>query len=261
MKPVKNVIIYIVTALILVGCVILPPYFSELGDKKILNRVTTIENDATLTAYSYTLTLEERLSLFSESREGSRVLSQYVEIADYSEIHSALDLLEPEVRQLQELGLFPSFVEPDFTGTSSYLGLITSYSLYDPYTSATYREMTAGDLNNSNFTCLFLQDTESGKIIEFSISGYSMLSSDTKSFLSNIDPDTMGEYLGIDTVHFEVSTSSTDSESFGTYSQLYQRRRFGTVSYVFELYSDALNEELSGMITDGYYFYYRVGIV
>ena len=260
MKSVKNIIIYILTALILAGCVILPSYLSELGDKKILNKVTTIENDAKLTAYSYTLTLEERLNLFSESRDGTRVISQHVEIADYSEINSALDLLEPEVRQVQELGLFPDFVEPDFTGTSSYLGLITSYSLYDPYTSATYREMTAGDLNNSNLTCLFRQDIESGKIIEFWISGYSVSAEDAEQLLYNIDPNLMGEYLGIDTIRLEDYSNSLELGIDDAYSQLSQRIRFGTVSYTFDLYSEALNTDISGMITDGYYFSYQVSI-
>lgn len=155
---------------VLAGCVLLPSWVSRKRDGYLLGRQYRQENDMAVAGYYHETDFAERLALYVSSKDSAYATSQYVEVTDYRVIYSALEELEPELELLREAGLLPERVEPDLSGKSSYLGVITSMDIRDPFRTIAYRELTTSDLN-SGMTCFFRQDVESGKIIEFWLSG------------------------------------------------------------------------------------------
>lgn len=172
-------------AAVLLGCIFLPARISRLQDRQLMERQYSQANDMTVGGYYHETGFLERLQLFVNSKDSSYATSQFVEVTDYQVVYSALEELAPELEVLREAGLLPDCVEPDLSGKSSYLGVITSMDIRDPYMTIAYRELTTSDLN-SGITCFFRQDVDSGKIIEFWFSGTSY---------ETLFPDTSAETL------------------------------------------------------------------
>ena len=185
----------LVLALVLLGCILLPPAISRAGDRKLLDRQYSQPYDLTLGSYYQQSSFLERLALYISSKDSSYATSQYVEVTDPQVVYSALRELDPELETLRSAGLLPDCVQPDLSGSSSYLGVITCMDIRDPFRTIAYRELTTADLN-SGMTCFFRQDVESGKIIEFWISGVS-----AKTLFEDVTVDTLAErwtdYLGL----------------------------------------------------------------
>lgn len=251
----KNAIAIILTLIILVACTLLPPVISRSADEKLLGNAVTDENVFAVSGYSYQLSLEQRLELFIGSKTSATILSQYNEITDYGEIAASLKLLEPEIAALRDQYVFPVMSELNFSGSSSYLGIITCSDLYDPYMSMVYREMTTSSLSRS-LQCFFQQDVLSGKIIEFWVTGY-MPAADLDYVFDAIEGNSIAvnwaEYLGLsdyvletvpggDNAYYyaEISTSSVSYSIYAFWDAIYNTQ--GETYFYLIITTDSLKE-------------------